>query len=86
MGFDSVVVDEVHNYKNSIEPGENTRGIAYLPTAPSAQVALDMTMKAAFLRDQNDGRGFIGLSATPVTNSPFVDIQSACPSYAVRKS
>lgn len=71
MGFDSIIVDEAHYFKNSIEPGEHTQGIAYLPTAPAAQIAVDMAIKSHYLRSLNNGRGVYGLTATPVTNSPF---------------
>lgn len=71
MGFDSIIVDEIHYAKNSFEPGKDSSGIAYLPTAPSSQIAIDMAIKSDYLRSRNNGRGVYGLSATPVTNSPF---------------
>lgn len=71
MGFTNVIFDEAHEFKNSYQAGEQTSDIAYLPTAPSSKRALDMTMKTAFLREANDGRGVYPLTATPVTNSPF---------------
>lgn len=71
MGFDSIIVDEAHYFKNSLEPGEHSQGIAYLPTAPAAQIAIDMSIKSHYLRSLNNGRGVYGLTATPVTNSPF---------------
>jgi archaellum component FlaC len=71
MGFDTVIVDEGHEYKNSYQGGEQSQGIAYLPTAPSAKRAIDMAMKMNYLRDMNGGRGSYLLTATPVTNSPF---------------
>lgn len=71
MGFDSIIVDEAHYFKNSFESGKESQGIAYLPTAPSAQIAIDMAIKSDFIRGQNNGRGVYGLTATPVTNSPF---------------
>lgn len=71
MGFDSVLTDETHFYKNSMEAGDQTQGIAYLPTAPSAKIARDMALKSDYIREMNNGRGVYGLSATPVTNSPF---------------
>lgn len=71
MGFDSIIVDEAHYFKNGMEPGEHTQGIAYLPTAPAAKIAMDMAIKSHYLRSLNNGRGVYGLTATPVTNSPF---------------
>jgi N12 class adenine-specific DNA methylase len=72
IGFDSVMVDELHEqFKNSLPAGQKTRGIAYLPAAGTAQKGRDMAMKGHYLRTMNNGRGIVGLSATPVTNSPF---------------
>jgi SNF2 family DNA or RNA helicase len=71
MGFTDVIIDECHEFKNNMLGGEHYQDVAYLPTAPPAKRALDMTMKMAYLRDSNNGRGAYMLSATPVTNSPF---------------
>lgn len=71
MGFDSIITDESHFYKNSFEPGKRSQGIAYLPTAKAAKQAIDMAIKSHYIRSQNNGRGVYGLTATPVTNSPF---------------
>ena len=71
MGFTDVIVDECHEFKNNMLGGEHYQDVAYLPTAPTAKRALDMTMKMAYMRDSNNGRGAYMLSATPVTNSPF---------------
>ncbi len=71
MGFQSVIVDEAHAFKNSFKAGDKTANIAYLPNPAESQRAIDMAMKMAYLRDQNEGRGTILLSATPVTNSPL---------------
>ncbi|WFQ78106.1 SNF2-related protein (plasmid) [Xenorhabdus sp. SF857] len=71
MGFQSVIIDEAHAFKNSFKAGDKTANIAYLPNPSESQRAIDMAMKMAYLRDQNEGRGPILLSATPVTNSPL---------------
>lgn len=71
MGFDSIITDESHFFKNSFEAGEESQGIAYLPTAPAANIAVDMAIKSHYIRSRNNGRGVYGLTATPVTNSPF---------------
>lgn len=71
MGFTDVIIDECHEFKNNLLGGEHYQSVAYLPTAPPAKRALDMTMKMAYMRDSNNGRGAYMLSATPVTNSPF---------------
>lgn len=71
MGFQSVIIDEAHAFKNSFKSGDKTGNIAYLPNPTESQRAIDMAMKMAYLRDQNEGRGPVLLSATPVTNSPL---------------
>ncbi|MEI3453347.1 MAG: SNF2-related protein [Bilophila wadsworthia] len=57
--------------ENSFEPGKRSQGIAYLPTPRAANQAIDMAIKSHYIREQNNGRGVYGLTATPVTNSPF---------------
>lgn len=71
MGFDSIITDESHFFKNSLEAGETSQGIAYMPTAPTAQIAVDMAMKSHYIRSMTGGCGVYGLTATPVTNSPL---------------
>ncbi len=70
MAFDTVIVDEGHNYRNSYEAGFRTGQLAYLPTAPSSDVAVDMALKSEYVRKNNGGRGTILLTATPTVNSP----------------
>jgi hypothetical protein len=72
MGFDRVIVDEAHQFRNSyqIQDGD-TQKLAYLPNAAISQRATDMAMKTAYLRDRYDGKGPILLTATPVANSPI---------------
>lgn len=71
MGFDSVMVDEAHAFKNSFAPGKESSRIAYLPTPDPSQRAIDMSLKLAHIREMNAGRGVTLLTATPVTNSPL---------------
>jgi hypothetical protein len=71
MGFDSVMVDEAHYFKNSFKPGKESSRIAYLPTPDPSQRAIDMSLKLSHIRDMNAGRGVVLLTATPVTNSPL---------------
>lgn len=71
MGFDRVIVDEAHSFKNSFSMGGDTQNLAYLPNPSSAQRARDMAMKTAWVRDKYDGKGTILLTATPVANSPI---------------
>ena len=70
MGFDSVIVDEGHEYKNTYQAGGDTQRLAYLPTPQPSKRALDMAMKMDHLRGRNQGAGPVMLTATPVTNSP----------------
>lgn len=70
MGFDSVIVDEAHEFKNAYEANSQTAKLAYLPTAPASKRSIDMAAKMAYLREQNGGRGPVLLTATPITNSP----------------
>ena len=70
MGFDSVIVDEGHEYKNTYQAGGETQRLAYLPTPMPSKRSVDMAVKMDFLRSQNDGAGPVMLTATPVTNSP----------------
>jgi SNF2 family DNA or RNA helicase len=70
MGFDNIIVDEGHNYRNSYSAGRESATIQYLPTAPAAKIALDMAIKSQYLKQKNDGRGTVLLTATPTVNSP----------------
>lgn len=49
MGFDSVIADEGHNYRNSYKNGREASQLAYLPTSAVAQSARDMAIKNAYL-------------------------------------
>lgn len=69
MGFDSVIVDEAHEFKNAYE-ARSTARLAYLPNAPASARSIDMASKMDYLRKRNNGRGPVLLSATPITNSP----------------
>lgn len=71
MAFDSVIVDEAHNYKNIYSPGREANRIAYLSAGAVADKATDMAIKMAHLRKKNSGRGPVLLTATPLTNSPL---------------
>lgn len=70
MGFDNIIVDEGHNYRNSYEAGYKTGQLAYLPTSPASQFSIDMALKSEYLRKKNGGRGTVLLTATPTVNSP----------------
>ncbi|MGP9633770.1 SNF2-related protein [Halomonas sp. AOP43-A1-21] len=70
MGFDSVIVDEGHEYKNTYQANGETQRLAYLPTPIPAKRSVDMAVKMDHLRSRNNGAGPVMLTATPVTNSP----------------
>ena len=70
MGFDSIITDESHFFKNSLSGGDKTKGIVYVPNPKTSNIAVDMAIKSSWLRRKNNGRGIYGLTATPVTNSP----------------
>lgn len=69
MGFDSIISDESHFFKNSLKPVK-TGGVIGVPAPVPSDIAIDMSIKCDWLRRKNDGRGVYGLTATPVTNSP----------------
>ncbi|MGL5103085.1 MAG: Eco57I restriction-modification methylase domain-containing protein [Plesiomonas sp.] len=71
MGFDNVIVDEGHNYRNSYSAGREASMLAYLPTSALAKSARDMAVKNAYLMKKNNGRGAVMLTATPLVNSPI---------------
>lgn len=70
MGFDSVTVDEGHEYKNTYQASGDTQRLAYLPTPQPSKRSVDMAVKMDHLRSRNQGAGPVMLTATPVTNSP----------------
>lgn len=71
MGFDSIITDESHFFKNSLSGGKATQGIAYVPNPATSAIATDMAIKCSYMRKKMGGRGVYGLTATPVTNSPI---------------
>lgn len=71
MGFDSVIVDEGHNYRNSYSAGREAAALAYLPTGAQAKSAKDMAIKNSYLMKKYNGRGPVMLTATPLVNSPI---------------
>lgn len=70
MGFDNIIADEGHNYRNSYAAGRESSKLAYLPTAGTADLAVDMAQKADYIKTRFDGRGVTLLTATPTVNSP----------------
>lgn len=69
-GFDSVIVDEAHNYRNTYEVNRQSASLAHLPKPKSAKMAMDMQVKMSYLQRRNHGRGPMLLTATPTANSP----------------
>lgn len=71
MGFDSLVCDEAHAYKNSKDTMEFS-GARFLSVAEASQRGRDMQMKAWFIRGLTPAHdGVMPLTATPITNSPL---------------
>lgn len=71
MGFDSIITDESHFFKNSLKKGAKTGEIKGVPDAEPSKTAVDMAIKCDYMRRKYNGRGVYGLTATPVTNSPI---------------
>lgn len=71
MGFDSIITDESHFFKNSMDSADDAQKIIYVPDPNSSAIAVDMAIKSHYIRTKMGGRGVYGLTATPVTNSPI---------------
>lgn len=73
MGFDSIVIDEAHHFKNAKavhEFGSGAKGLGNV-NSPSAR-AIDAMAKTWFIRGNNQRNdGVLCLTATPITNSPL---------------
>lgn len=67
LGFDSIVVDEAHYYKNCYVKTKmsNVSGVA----VTAAQKSEDMLMKCQYLNKKTNYRGVIFATGTPVTNT-----------------
>lgn len=74
LNIDSIVIDELHVYKNA-KDATFTNGfsrIKYLSTPPASALAVDMLAKTNYIRENNIKKdGILGLTATPITNSPL---------------
>lgn len=78
MGIDSLVGDELHLYKNSKNTVEFS-GAKFLSVAEASQRGLDVQIKAWFVRGLSPlGDGVLGLTATPITNSPLEIYSMLC--------
>gem|GEM_PF-3772234 len=69
FGFESLLLDEVHIFKNSFEASSAHKKIVHLSTPPFSKTALNAAVKAFHVRAKKGG--VYGLTATPLTNSPF---------------
>ena len=67
LGFDSLVVDEAHNYKNGLVVTKMQR-VAGVQTTP-AQKSEDILMKTQYLNENYGERNLLFATGTPVSNS-----------------
>lgn len=67
LGFDCLVVDEAHNYKNGLVVTKMSR-VAGVQTTP-AQKSEDILMKTHYLNETYGCKNIIFATGTPVTNS-----------------
>ena len=67
LGVDMLVVDEVHKYKK-IPFATKHNDVKGIDTQPSSR-ATNLWKKASWLHSKRDGKGVIGLTATPITNT-----------------
>ena len=67
LGFDSLVVDEAHNYKNGLVVSKMQR-VAGVQTTP-AQKSEDILMKTQYLNNNYGERNILFATGTPVSNS-----------------
>lgn len=71
MGVDSLVGDEFHVYKNSKQTVD-FKGAKFLSKAEASGRGIDAQIKCWYIRDRSPhGDGVLGLTATPITNSPL---------------
>ncbi len=67
LGFDSLVVDEAHNYKNGLVVTKMSR-VAGVQSTP-AQKSEDILMKTQYLNEQSGYKNILFATGTPVSNS-----------------
>lgn len=73
LGCDFLIIDEFHNYKNLLGPESRYGKVPkYLGgAAGDTKRCWDLWLKATHLREQHEGSGVLGLTATPLKNSPI---------------
>lgn len=70
-GFDSMIVDEMHIFKNAKTLSSMTT-VKYLSIPPVSKRGVDVMAKTHLIRQSNPNKdGVVGLTATPLTNSPL---------------
>ena len=67
LGFDSLVVDEAHNYKNGLVVSKMNR-VSGVQTRP-AQKSEDILMKTQYLNENYGEKNILFATGTPVSNS-----------------
>ena len=67
LGVDRLFVDEMHEFKNLFTPTKLTN-VAGISNSAS-QKALDLFLKVRYLDEKTGGKGFIGATGTPLSNS-----------------
>lgn len=68
-GIDYICVDEAQNYKNLMY-FSNLSGVADMGNPTGSQRAKDMKTKCDYVRNMQQGKGVLFLTATPIMNSP----------------
>lgn len=71
LGIDSIVIDEAHMFKNSASVVD-FKSAKFLSLSDASKRGIDAQAKAWYVRGQSvRGDGVLGLTATPITNSPL---------------
>lgn len=68
LGVDALFVDEAHEFKNLFYATSRTH-VAGLGNPTGSKKAFDMFVKTQFIQSQNNGRGVVFMTGTPVSNS-----------------
>ncbi len=68
MGIDGLIVDELHEFKNLQYTTSLTR-VGSLGNPQGSKKAFDLFIKVQTLLNNTDGKNFVGLTGTPISNS-----------------
>jgi superfamily II DNA or RNA helicase len=75
IGFDQLVLDEMHRYKNIFVSAKMEKGQANeyrnVRGGRSSARAVKVYLATQYVLNRHNGRGVIGLTATPFSNSPI---------------